>query len=209
MSEKIRRYFRLIFIEYGIWSLLIMPIDRFFFYLFFRFYYSRVFKKYGHNVRWGRNGIRRLIPQTVRISAPHLIEIGDDCQFDEGVYLQAHHMGDGLIIGAGSRINAYTHIQAYSKIVIGDHALIAPYCHINSGNHGTERIGVPIMFQEYRRGGEIYLGRGSWMGRSSHVLGGASIGDFSVIAAGAVVTKKFPEYSKLAGVPARCIGTLH
>lgn len=207
MKTKIDRWFRLVFIEYGILSLFIVIFDRILFHLFFKFYYQRVFKKYGHQVRWGKHGMRLLIPQTVRVSSPHLIEIGDDCQFDEGVYLQVHHMGEGLAIGRGTRVNAYSHIQAYSRIEIGDHALIAPFCHINSGNHGFKNKDIPIMFQEYIKGGGIYLGRGSWMGRSSHILGGASIGDFSVIAAGAIVTKSFPAYSKIAGVPAKSIGS--
>lgn len=207
MFKKVQRWFRYVVIDYGIWSILIIPVDRIFFLLFFRHYYKSIFKKYGRNVRWGKHGMRRLIPFNVRVSSPHLIEIGDDCQFDEGVYLQVHHEGEGLVIGNGTRINANTHIQAFSKIVIGDHVLVAPYCHINSGNHGFRDKGVPIMFQDHIKGGSINIGRGAWMGRNAHVLGGAFIGEFSVIAAGAVVTKMAPEYSRLVGVPAKNIGS--
>lgn len=42
----------------------------------------------------------------------------------------------GIRIGADVRINAHTHILAYSAIDIADKNLIAPFVLITSGNHG-------------------------------------------------------------------------
>jgi acetyltransferase-like isoleucine patch superfamily enzyme len=51
----------------------------------------------------------------------------------------------------------------------------------------------------------IRIGEGVWIGASATILGGVQIGEFSIIAAGAVVTKDVPPYSMVAGVPARKI----
>lgn len=184
---------------------LLLILDRLAYWLFFRGHYRRQFAHYGNNVRWGRNSRRLVIPSSVRISCPQKIEIGDNCQIDEGVYLQCHHDGDGISIGDGARINAHTHVLAYSKVSIGSHVLIAPFSLVASGDHGHGRADVPIMHQPYERSGEISIRDGVWIGQGVKVLGGAQIGRNSVVAAGAVVKGKFGDHALLAGVPARCI----
>jgi acetyltransferase-like isoleucine patch superfamily enzyme len=51
----------------------------------------------------------------------------------------------------------------------------------------------------------IEIGEGVWIGASATILGGVRIGKFSIVAAGAVVTKDVPPFSVVAGVPARKI----
>jgi acetyltransferase-like isoleucine patch superfamily enzyme len=180
-------------------------IDRISFYSYKKRYYKRIFMHYGDNIRWGKHGLRLTIPSTIRISNPHKISIGNNCQFDEFVYLQSHHDGEGLMIGNEVRVNAFAHIQSFSKITIGDFVLIAPFSHVNSGNHGSSDKKIPIMHQEYQKAGPIFINKGTWIGRSSHVLGGVVLGINCVVAAGAVVTKSFPDYSKIGGIPARLL----
>ena len=51
----------------------------------------------------------------------------------------------------------------------------------------------------------IVLGKNVWVGSNSTILSGVTIGDNSVVAAGAVVTKDVPENTVVGGVPARFI----
>ena len=55
-------------------------------------------------------------------------------------------------------------------------------------------------------GFDISIGGGVFIGAGAIILGGVSIGDNCIIGAGAVVTKSFPSYSVVVGVPARIIG---
>lgn len=186
----------------------LLLLDRLAFAFFFQWYYKKTFASYGKNIRWGKHFRRRTIPFSVRISCPEKIRIGDNCQFDEGVYLQCHLDGEGIIIGNGTRINAHTHILSYSKIVIGSKVLFAPFSLVASGDHGHRKIDTPIMDQPYEKSGEIVVGDGAWIGQGVKILGSSRIGENSVVAAGAVVKGTFNSHSIIAGVPARCVRSI-
>lgn len=51
----------------------------------------------------------------------------------------------------------------------------------------------------------IVLGKNVWVGSHATILKGVTIGDGSVVAAGAVVTKDVPPMTVVGGVPARVI----
>lgn len=53
--------------------------------------------------------------------------------------------------------------------------------------------------------GPIVIGDDVWLGANATVLGGVSIGQGAVVAAGAVVTKDLPPYAICGGVPARVL----
>lgn len=56
----------------------------------------------------------------------------------------------------------------------------------------------------------VTIGRGVWIaGSNTLILPGVAIGDYSVVAGGAVVTRDIPPYSVAAGVPARVIKELN
>lgn len=57
-------------------------------------------------------------------------------------------------------------------------------------------------FEEYKR---ITIGDDVWIGTNAIILDGVTIGNHSIIAAGAVVTKDIPEYAIVGGVPAKII----
>jgi acetyltransferase-like isoleucine patch superfamily enzyme len=189
----------------GVSGIVLLVWDRVSFRLYKKRYYKNIFLNYGENIRWGKHSLRLTIPESVRIANPQKISISNNCEFDEYVYLQSHHDGEGLVIGNGVRINAFTHVQAFSKVIIEDSVLIAPFSHVNSGNHGMHDNSCPIMNQPYEKAGMITIGMGTWLGRSSHILGGVVLGKNCVVAAGAVVTKSFSDFSIVGGVPAKLL----
>lgn len=96
------------------------------------------------------------------------------------------------------------YINAFNGIEIGDYTNIGPNVGLISANHD------PIMNEKPLRAAPMKIGRFCWLGKSATVLPGVELGDFTIVGAGAVVTKSFPEgYCVLAGNPARKIKDLN
>lgn len=186
----------------GFCGFLSLFLDRIKFYFFYKYYYQSKFKKYGKNIRWGRDFRRLVIPNSLRISCPEKISIGDFCQIDEFVYLQCDfgEFTDAEIkIGNKVRINANVHLLAGSEIVLEDEVLVAPYSLITSNNHRFD-LDKSIMSQGMKPSGRVVIGKGSWIGQSAKILGGALMGKNSVVGSGAIVLKgNYPDRSKIVG----------
>jgi len=100
---------------------------------------------------------------------------------------------DALIFGA-----------ADSKIVIGDYAKVASRAILVTGYHKFAPDGNCISGEGQHA--DIIIGRGSVISTSSIVYPGKTIGEMSYVTAGSVVTHDVPDYTRVAGVPAREIG---
>ncbi|MBF0119517.1 MAG: acyltransferase [Desulfobacterales bacterium] len=133
---------------------------------------------------------------TKKITIGKRCRIGRDTEFETEEY--------GIIkIGDDVRINRGTTIVSYSKINIGDFAIIGEYVSIRDANHGM-KLNMPMRYQPHDSS-PIEIGRDVWIGRGSCILGGITIGDGSVIGANSVVTKDIPAYSIAVGSPAKVI----
>ncbi len=75
---------------------------------------------------------------------------------------------------------------------------------IHSGNeqHSYKEVDRPIKFQEIRLR-MVKIGKDVWIGSHSSILTDVSAG--TVVGSGSVVTKTSPEYSVIAGVPAKVL----
>jgi phosphonate metabolism protein (transferase hexapeptide repeat family) len=104
---------------------------------------------------------------------------------------------------------------------IGKFCSIAAMTRINPGNHPmwrasqshfTYRASAYFMgerdedeFFAWRRSHRVAIGHDVWIGHGAIVLPGRAIGTGAVVAAGAVVTKDVPDYTIVAGNPARIV----
>ena len=104
-----------------------------------------------------------------------------------------------LISGENLQLNPGVCI--YGNVVIGNNVMIAPNVIIAGGNHGVALNGTPMCFQIDSSIG-IKIGNDVWIGANATILDGVTIGEGSVIAAGAVVNHSVEPYSIVAGVPA-------
>ena len=68
------------------------------------------------------------------------------------------------------------------------------------------RLKQPRSSQVPSEGYDIKIGSGCWIATGAIIIGGVTIGDNSIVAAGAVVTQSFPSGVILGGVPATVIG---
>jgi len=128
----------------------------------------------------------------------------------------------GIHISDGGCVNGHTWFYGRGNVEIGEGSWIGPRCRfysdlsvqISIGKNcdiapevafvtGSHEIGDGI-----RRAGEGYcksivVGDGCWIGARSTILGGVTIGEGAVVAAGSLVNKAVPAHSLVAGVPAR------
>lgn len=91
------------------------------------------------------------------------------------------------------------YLQGAGTIRFGDYVQLAPNVGILSANHD--------LYDQRKYNVEpIVIGDYSWIGMNSVVTAGVTLGPRTIVAAGAVVTKSFPDgYCILAGVPAKVV----
>lgn len=96
------------------------------------------------------------------------------------------------------------YINAVNGVSIGDYTNIGPNVGIVSSNHD------PVNNDEHVAAAPIEIGRFCWMGMGAVILPGTKLADFTIVGAGAIVTKSFTEgYCVIAGNPARIIKYLN
>ena len=108
--------------------------------------------------------------------------------------------GMNITIGKNVFINSGCRFQDWGGITIGDGTLIGHNVVIATINHGLapekrhDNIPAPVT-----------IGKNVWIGSNATVLPGVTIGENSVVAAGAVVTKDVPDNVIVTGVPAKVL----
>lgn len=134
--------------------------------------------------------------------SPGRIEVGDYSIIEQGAMLWAF---DGSVVLKGIvYVGPYAVIYGHGGVEIGTHTLISPHVTIVSSNHRVGRVDESIM----RAGNDLLptkIGVGVWIGANAVILGGVTIGDGAVVAAGSVVTKDVEPGAVVAGVPARLL----
>lgn len=93
------------------------------------------------------------------------------------------------------------YLQNFSAtIVIGKGTYIAPNVGIITANHN------PMNLDEHLDGQDVVIGEVCWIGMNTVILPGVILGPHTIVAAGSVVTRSFPEgHCLVGGVPARTI----
>ena len=123
------------------------------------------------------------VPDTLRVFPPFYTDFGKNIHIGENVF-----------------INACCHFQDHGGVTLGDGCQIGHNVVFATLNHGLEPENRRFTYPA-----PIVLGRNVWVGSNATILQGVTIGDNSVVAAGAVVTKDVPADTIVGGVPARVI----
>ena len=110
-------------------------------------------------------------------------------------------VGD-VIIGDHTRIGLHNTI--IGPVTIGSHVNLAQGITVTALNHNFEDSDKRIDEQGVSTT-PVIIEDDIWIGANAVILPGVTIGNHSVVAAGAVVTKNVPPHSLVAGVPAKII----
>ena len=111
--------------------------------------------------------------------------------------------GKNIHIGKDVFINSGCHFQDQGGIKIGDGVFIGHNVVLATINHD-------LLPRNNRKNHyeSIEIGNPVWIGSSATILQGVTIGEWAVVAAGAVVTKDVPPFTVVGGVPAKIIKTI-
>jgi len=123
----------------------------------------------------------------------------------DGVWIESPFGCDyGYNIKLGKNFYANTNCTLLdcAEIVIGDDVLFGPNVSLYTVNHAMDAAERKAGF-EYAK--QIVIGDNVWVSGSVTIVGGVTIGNNSVIAAGSVVTKDIPGNALAAGVPCRVL----
>ena len=115
-----------------------------------------------------------------KVENPKNVEIGDNVGINYGVYILGHN-----------------------KIKIGNNVVLSARCMLIDTGLDVERFAneFPVPHID----GEIIIEDYAWIGAGAIILPNVRVGERSIVAAGAVVTKDVPPYSVVAGNPAKII----
>jgi acetyltransferase-like isoleucine patch superfamily enzyme len=117
------------------------------------------------------------------------------------IFIPFHtNFGRHIFIGKNVFINHGCSFLDLGGITIEDDVMIGPQVNIITENH--------LVDPKSRKSLElnsVTIKRNAWIGANATILPGVIIGENSIVAAGAVVTKDVPDNTIVGGVPAKLI----
>ena len=148
-----------------------------------------------------RGSFRRIILRLLNLRYSFIV-MGDGFRWGNDWDVRRGVLSFGHFVYIGPRV------QIIYPTVIGDLVMIAADVQFIGNDHIYSETGVPMRFasgsSESRSDVTTVLSE-AWIGQRVIVMHGVTIGRGAVVAAGSLVTKNVPDYSVVAGVPARII----
>ena len=117
--------------------------------------------------------------------------VGANCNLGQNVYV-----GSDVVVGNGVKIQ--NNVSLFSGVVLEDYVFCGPSCVFT--NDLTPRAKYPKGNQNYLK---TVVHTGASIGANATIVCGTEIGPWSLIGAGAVVTRDVPAYALMLGVPAQ------
>jgi UDP-2-acetamido-3-amino-2,3-dideoxy-glucuronate N-acetyltransferase len=119
--------------------------------------------------------------------------IGERCNLGQNVVVMSR-------VRLGSNVKVQNNVSLYEGVECEDDVFLGPSMVftnvVNPRSHVSRK-------SAYRR---TLVRRGATIGANATVICGHTLGEYSFVAAGAVVTADVPPYALVAGVPARVMG---
>lgn len=112
--------------------------------------------------------------------------------------------GEHTKIGKNVFINMDCVFLDLGGITIEDNVLIAPKVSLLSEGHPLAPESRQSLIP-----GHIHIKKNAWIGAGATILPGVTVGENSVVAAGAVVSKDVPDNTVVGGIPAKILKSIN
>jgi len=112
--------------------------------------------------------------------------------------------GENIRVGRNVFINQNCTMYDLGGIDIADDVMVGPNVNIITSGHPIE----PSQRRAFVTAKPIVIERNVWIAAGATIIGGVTVGENAVVAAGAVVTRDVPPNTLVAGNPARVIRTI-
>lgn len=122
-------------------------------------------------------------------------KIGSNCNINCHVFIE-----NDVVIG--NHVTVKSGVQLWDGLRVNDHVFIGPNVTFTNDDRPRSKQ-FPEEFQK------THLHEYASLGAGCIVLGGIKVGKFSMIGAGAIVTKDVPERGLIIGNPGRIVGWLN
>ncbi len=113
-------------------------------------------------------------------------------------------IGQNVNVGARARIGNNVKIQnnvsVYDDVIIEDDVFCGPSCVF------TNVINPRAFVERKSEYKKTLIKKGASIGANATIVCGVTLGEYSMVGAGAVVTSDVPDYALVYGVPARVMG---
>ncbi len=136
----------------------------------------------------------------------HHIEFGKNCRVSRGAMLWFEDQDGLLQVGPGTTmVEVHIAVTENSKVIIGEDCMFANDIDIRTGDsHSVVDAGSG---ERLNFAGDVTIGRHVWIAPHTVVLKSVNIGENSIVASGAVVTKSCGPGVIVGGNPAKVIKT--
>jgi galactoside O-acetyltransferase len=104
------------------------------------------------------------------------------------------YIGDDLIV--------IEELYDSDRIIIEDRVSIAPRLTLITSSHPNNSV---LRNSQYCRRGDIHIKHDAWIGCGVIIMPGVTIGESSIIGAGAIVDTDIPPHSIAVGMPAKVV----